>query len=213
MTAAKATIRFTFNDHNSTVRRGKICSLIVECGIANQFDQMQVEITSAGIKNPIGAISLATKPENVGNHLYQINIPTEALVPGFYEISLIRLHSPISESALTQIDFVKEVDFERELFLINTVFDRELSRNDVFAACSALEGKLATQFTSGIRLSHHDSAQPFTCFIFVKGILIGLRTGFDRFEVVPYDRGLDSRDKLDLINEFFQTNNCLFPAP
>jgi hypothetical protein len=195
-------MKLTFNNGTAWVSHGALCKLVIEVPGVSHFSQLQVEVCSAGVKNPSGELGFGTLPRVIQPSVYEVDLDTNHLKRGFHEIALVRFHTPRAANNQSEaVDFTRD-QFGRSIFFVGCVFDQPLTNEQVLLECQKREAALEAEFTSGVRISDDPRSIPYACFVFVRFLLLGRRTRFDQFEVFPYERGLDSKDHRTLVNEF-----------
>src|SRR5436309_16129394 len=100
---------------SSVVQGERIVLRLAPCP-AVAYGQMQVEVFTAGVANPSSALGFGTVPQHPAEDQLAVDIDTQHLRAGVYEIGLVRLHSPTVSNATSQIDFVSGRDFTRQVF-------------------------------------------------------------------------------------------------
>ena len=78
-----------------------------------KYRQLQVEVFDVGVENPSPKLSFGTTPTYLGGHAAQVEIDSQHLPFGTYEICLIRLHDPINSNMAPHVDFVPLKNFRR----------------------------------------------------------------------------------------------------
>lgn len=198
-------MKVLFTNDGASVMQGALCPLRIAASGASHFSQLQVEIASAGVKNASSALGFSTQPRIVAPDTYEVDVNTGLLRRGFYEIRLIRFHSPVKNHPEPEnVDYKSSRDFDRAVFFVGCIFDSPRSREQVVAELERREASFEAEFTSGIRISDSPDSISWSSLVFVKCLLLGRRTRFHKFEVFPFDRGLDSKDHRDLVNDFLK---------
>lgn len=161
-----------------------------------------MDIMEAAKENPESAFSTSIEIREDAEEI-TLEIDSSLLPFGFFELRRIMLHTSTPSNDLPNRMYIGGEHFERVFFQVCTIFDPPSPAEAIAEHCLAAEEALEQQFLSGIELPKIEAHHEYTCFVFIDGVLIGRRMRFDRFEIVPYERGLDGKDKYDLINEFF----------
>ena len=191
-----------------SVTRNELITLRLGAAPETPYNQLQIEIITAGVGNPASRLGFGTTPRRPSANELEVDIDTQQLPPGLYEIGLARLHSPTVESAPAQIDFVPNRDFARQVFEIRaSPSDEPRTGVELRAQVEWLEAELERKFADPITLAGaQSSSEEFTVLVFVKDLLVGVGMRFDHFEVVPTNSGLDGEDAFRFVNSFLQTS-------
>lgn len=139
-------------------------------------------------------------------HAAQVEIDSQHLSFGTYEIRLIRLHDPIDSSLAPQVDFVPHRNYTRQLFVVVASPEPQHTASTLLAEVQQREAELESEFLSLVDIRNHESsnASEYCVFVFIREVLIGTAIRFRNFELVPTQSGLDSRDPLDFVNWFLR---------
>ena len=81
---ADLVMKLTFNNNKASILRGEVCPLLIECEGVKNFHQVQIEIISAGTKNPGGALGFGTVANPISDDIYEVEVQTQALALGLY---------------------------------------------------------------------------------------------------------------------------------
>ena len=173
------------------------------------YGQVQIEVFSAGLPNPVNVLGFGTTPDRTGKDQLATRIDTQSLKVGVYELGLIRLHSPTGKCEIPQVDFISRGDFSRQLFEIRPTTDAPRSSAQLLTIVQNLEREIDNGFLEAldVRRDPGSAADEFTVLVFVRDIMVSLRMRFDRFEIVPTNSGLDAEDAFRFVNEFLRTRN------
>ena len=192
----------------SSFVKNEIGYLEVVCKDAEKYLKLRVEVFSCGVENPKGVCSKETGVKVVGGHPCQVAIDTAGFAPGFYEIKRLGFHTPKNDSTTLQSGFfVSGRDFPRTFFEVITSEQRPKTKEEIEKAVQAIEEKLESEFFSGIDFSNGaPHSHDYEVFVFMSGVNITRPMRLGKCEVIPF-RGLDTKDRFDLINEFFMTNS------
>ena len=168
------------------------------------YDQIQIEIFSAGVANPVNVLGFGVAPDRVGGRQLTTNIDTESLKVGVYEVALVRLHSPREECENPQVDLMSRRDFSRQLFEVRPKAVGPKSSDELLSSVQTLEREIEDRFLQplDVRQDQTSATDEFTVLVFVRDILVSLRMRFDHFEIVPTNSGLDAEDAVRFVNEF-----------
>lgn len=186
--------------------RGEKLKVRVTHPLVPRYQQIQLEIYDVAVPNPSPKLGFGVTPENLGPTTVEVEIDTQHLTTGFFEIRLVRLHSPVSAGDPEQQDFVPIRDYERKIFEVGHVFTQERRVDEILALVVCREAELERSFAApvDIRRVQADPGSEFATFVFVKDVLIGTRVRLDHLELLPTHSGLDTRDTLDFVNSFLR---------
>lgn len=191
---------------DSYVIKGGLLSVRVSHPQVAQYRQLQVEVFDVGVSNPSPKLGFGTTPTQLGEHVAQVEINSEHLPCGTYELRLVRLHDPIDPSLPPQLDFVPGKDFARKLFEVGDSIESHRKAAALLTAVQQREAELEQEFLApvDIRRTEASEASEFCVFVFLRDVLIGTPIRFKHFELVPTQSGLESRDELDFVNRFLR---------
>lgn len=123
---------------------------------------------------------------------------------GIYEVKLVRLHTSKDERDRVPIDLLPDRDYARCLFEI--VADPKDARPNIEIELDVQERErqIEQRFLSPleVRSAGTEPTGHFFVLVFLKDILIGTRMRLDRYEIVPTNTGLETRDHLSFVNSF-----------
>jgi len=191
---------------DSCVVKGNRLSVRITHAQVFEYRQLQIEVFDAGVANPSPKLGFGTMPNRLEDHVAQVEIDSQHLPLGTYEIRLIRLHDPIDSNLTSQLDFLPGRDFTRHLFEVIVSTEPRRSAEALQAEVQQREAGLEKEFLSPVDIREVGStcASKYCVFVFVRDVLIGTPIRFRHFELVPTQRGLDSRDPLDFVNWFLR---------
>lgn len=171
-----------------------------------EYRQLQVEVFDVGVANPSPRLGFGTAPARLEDHAAQVEIDSQHLPLGTFEIRLIRLHDPIDLRLAPQVDFVPIKDFKRQLFEVVASPESQRAASVLLAEVQQRETELERRFLSPVDIRKHElsEASEYFVFVFVRDVLIGTAIRFRNFELVPTRSGLDSKDPLDFVNWFLR---------
>src|SRR5712664_565905 len=84
---------------SSSVVKGERIALRLALAPDVDYGQMQVQVFTAGEANPSNALGFGTIPQHPADGELAVDIDTQHLRAGIYEIGLVRLHSPTAPTA------------------------------------------------------------------------------------------------------------------
>lgn len=191
---------------DSYVIKGRMLSVRVLHPQVLKYGQLQVEVFDVGVSNPIARLGFGTVPTAVSEHVAQVEINSEHLSPGVYEIGLIRLHSSSDSDLAPQLDFISGRDFARKLFEVGYSIDSRRTAELLLTSVQQCEAELEREFLTSVDIRAAKTSETLDCFVlvFVRDMLVGTRMRFKHFEILPTKSGLDSRDALDFVNHFLR---------
>jgi hypothetical protein len=190
----------------SSVTKGDRIGLLLLFRPDVAYEQMQVEVFTAGVANPSNALGFGTVPQRPADDQLAVEIDTQHLQVGVYEIGLVRLHSPTVPNATPQIDFVSGRDFTRQIFEVREPADSPRAHAQLLAHVVQLEQEHARSLAAvvDVRVDQSSPGEEFAALVFVRDILVGVGMRFDHFEIVPTHSGLDTEDAVRFVNTFLQ---------
>ncbi|MBW7932341.1 MAG: hypothetical protein H3C62_01760 [Gemmatimonadaceae bacterium] len=176
---------------------------ITQPGIAD-YGQVQVEIVSAGVRNPTSQFSIGTTPRHIGEGVAEVYIDTSSLRLGVYEVGLVRLHSPQREQSDQHRDFLPTRDYERQIFEIRDTGGAVRNAAELTAFVRECEQQIVQAATATVDVRSDKSSEglEYIVLVFVRDVLIGVSMLVDTFQVVPTGTGLDGADSIRFVNEF-----------
>lgn len=171
-----------------------------------EYGQMQVEVLTAGEANPSNALGFGTVPQHPADGELAVDIDTQHLRAGIYEIGLVRLHSPTAPTATPQLDFVSGRDFTRQIFEVRELPDSPRTPEQLLTHVVQLEQEHTRRFATAVDVREDRSSpgEAFVALVFVRDILVGVGMQFDHFAIVPTNTGLDTEDAVRFVNTFLQ---------
>lgn len=190
----------------SSVIKGNRLSIRVLHSEVLAYRQLQVEVFDVGVANPSPRLGFSTPPARLEDDAAQVEIDSQHLPLGTFEIRLIRLHDPIDSRMAPQVDLVPFKDFERQLFEVVASTEAQRTTSFLLAEVQQREAEWERRFLSpvDIRKPGSSDASEYCVFVFVRDVLIGTAIRFRNFELVPTHTGLDSKDPLDFVNWFLR---------
>lgn len=194
-------------DKVSTIK-GDLLPVKVTAPQGANYCQLQIEIFDVGVRNPSSRLGFGTTPRRIGKETSEVDIDTKHLEPGLYEIKLVILHGANDSSLPSRIDFYPIKDFERKIFEIIPAYQVPRTEAEILRDVEKQESELEKSFLVpvDIRSNKKSDANNYCVFVFVKNLLIGARMRFEHFEVLPAGSGLDTKDHVDLVNDFLHKN-------
>lgn len=189
----------------------ELALITVECEDIENFSQIQIEIFDVATKNPASKLGFGNIPIKVSKNTYQVSFDTKLLSFGMYEIKFVIFHTlkDIEFSDNRKV-FVSGEDFNRLFFEV--IRENELAKTNQEIEKVILNKKEKNEdyFLSGIdiRTATNEQENNFAVFVFVKGLLTGIKSRLDRFEIFPFE-GLDRNDYFVLVNEFLKSRTKL----
>ncbi|MDO8864167.1 hypothetical protein Q6D67_20995 [Haliea sp. E1-2-M8] len=187
----------------------KADKLVVRAGHekAYKYEQMQVEIYSAGVLNPEPKLGIGTKPTISEDGLFEVEISTDSLQPGLFEVLLIRFHSTLDSKTPEKIDVLPRSLNERVIFevIAHPVIPR--SKAEIYAELSKLEHEIEEKFAAPFQIVEGaKNLLGYSVFVFIRDLLVGTRIRFPYFELLPTRAGLESIDTFNFVNMFLDQN-------
>ncbi|MEQ1525311.1 MAG: hypothetical protein ABL911_01010 [Gallionella sp.] len=197
-------IEIEFTD--SYVIKGNRLSVRISNTQVFEYRQLQIEVFDVGVANPSPRLGFGTTPTRLEGQVVQVEIDSQHLPIGIYEIRLIRLHDPIDSNLVPQVDFTPRRDFTRQLFEVVASPESHRSASALLTQVQQREAELERQFLLPVDICQPGTsiASEYCVFVFVRDVLIGTSIRFRNFELVPTQSGLDSRDPLDFVNWFLR---------
>lgn len=193
---------------NSSLTKGQLGRVEIVFQDADNYSQVQIDVFRCGVENPKLAWSKGTSANIVGGHLTEVDLETKDLPPAFYEIKKIGFHTPKDDTINPEsIFFVGGRDFPRIFFEVTSVEKKQRTREEIKHEILSIEGKLESDFLSGVKISGEDQSRNYQVYGFLTGVMITQSMRLGNCELIPY-RGLDTKDWIDLINEFFRSNSA-----
>lgn len=191
---------------DSYVIKGKRLSVRVSHPKISEYRQVQVEVFDVGVANPSSKLGFGTTLHELGEHTAQVEVNSEYLPLGVYEIRLIRLHEPIEPNLNPQIDLIPGRDFTRNIFEVVVSIKLQRTADALLAEVQQREAELEEEFLVpvDIRTSKTSEASEYCVFVFARDVLIGTPMRFKHFELIPTQSGLDSKDELNFVNQFLR---------
>lgn len=192
---------------NYSILKGEKLIVRVEQENAEGFEQMQVEIYTAGVLNPAPALGIGTIPTITDDKFFEVEISTESLQLGLFEIPLIRFHSDIDTETPRQLDILTRSLKERVIFeVINTSKDSR-EKTAIYAEIHKLENEIELNFAAPFTIVEGVvTTFGYSVYVFVKDLLIGTRIRFPYFELIPTRAGLDTKDAFNFVNDFLKNS-------
>lgn len=174
---------------------------------ASVYGQMQVEIYSVGVLNPEPKYSVGTTPITTSAGGFEVEISTDSLQPGLFEIPLIRFHSSTRPEAPERLDILTRSLSERTIFEVVSHPSDSRSKAEVYREVTERERVVEEAFAAPFKIVEGATdAHRYSIFIFVKDLLVGTRIRFPYFELIPTHSGLDSIDTFNFVNAFLARN-------
>jgi hypothetical protein len=191
---------------SSSVVKGERIALQLALGPEVDYGQLQVEVFTAGVANPSNVLGFGTVPQHPADGQLVVDIDTQHLRVGAYEIGVVRLHSPTASTAPPQLDFVSGRDFPRQVFEVREPADSPRTPEQLLTRVVQLEQEHTRRFTAvvDVREDRSSPGEEFAGLVFVRDILVGVGMRFDHFEIVPTNTGLDTEDAVRFVNAFLQ---------
>lgn len=176
----------------------------------SNYQQVQIEVYDAGVVNPISRLGFGTDPK-IKNGVFEVDIDTNYLDLGIFEVKMVRFHSPKEPTILPQVDLISGKDYERMFFEIIDKEQEPHTQAELRKKILNIEYHLEQEFLKPVDIRSSKDAQLKNCcvFVFVHNLLIGTRIRFDHFEMIPTNSGLGAKDQIDLVNEFFKNNSSV----
>lgn len=197
--------RVILNSHS--IQKGD--KLVVRAGHekAYKYEQMQVEIYSAGVLNPEPKLGIGTKPTIVEDGLFEVEISTDSLQPGLFEVPLIRFHSALDSETPEQLDVLPRTLNERVIFEVIAHPATQRSKIEIYAELSKLEQGIEEKFAAPFQIVEGaENPLGYSVFVFIRDLLVGTRIRFPYFELLPTRAGLESIDTFNFVNTFLAKN-------
>ncbi len=190
----------------SYVVKGNRLPIRLSYPVVFEYRQLQVEVFDVGIANPSPRLGFGTAPTRLEDHAAQVEIDSQHLPLGTFEVRLIRLHDPIDPRLAPQVEFIPIRDFKRQLFEVVALPESQRAASVLLAEVQQREAELEREFLSPVDIRKHEStdASEYCVFVFVRDVLIGTVIRFRNFELVPTQNGLDSQDPLNFVNRFLR---------
>ncbi|MDI9875049.1 hypothetical protein [Flectobacillus rivi] len=192
--------------------KGETVTMTLKHADIDHYEQVQVEIFDTKEPNPTSKLGFGTSPKQVADGYYEVVFNTNDLALGIYEIRHILLHTG-KHKLDDKLFFNAGSDFNRTFFEVISANDKVKTSSEIKNEVINFEIENQIKFTEGIDISK-TFKNSFTVFILVKRLLIGARYRFDKFEIIPLNRGLDTLDELCFTNSFlkdFTSFNLDFP--
>lgn len=169
-----------------------------------EYEQLQVDVVKAGVPNPSMAMGTGTHPELLENGDASIRLNTSSLGPGFYEIALVRLHSPKMDGIPERVDYIGGRDFPRQVFEASVTNEGPQDMEAVLETVIQLEEEIERRFNTPVDLTEAPdrAAVEYWAFVFLKDVLLGTPMRFETFQIVPTGSGLEGGDELRFVNRF-----------
>lgn len=196
--------KISIDNHNAV--KGSIISVQVEHKECSKYQQMQIDVFDAGKLNRTLAISKATTPQETKKNVYTMDIGTSDLSVGFYEIGIIKFHTPKNPDIKDNLLLLPKDLSGREVFRVTEDSGKLISKEQIIKILERIEHRLEKQFASAVRVSNEKKVEAFAVFVFVRDLLIGTRMRLSKYEVIPTNLGLEARDSYDFVNAFFKNN-------
>ena len=168
----------------------------------DSYDQMQVDVLTAGGLNREFAFSMGTTPIKTPDNGLEVVVNTSSIQPGFYELVRIMFHTPAQSKPAPELELLSSRDFQRTLFEVVAKGGIRHSSDEVMNAVTLAETVLEEKFLAPIdvREDRKGVAEHYAVFVFVRGILVGTHIRFEHCELIPTRTGLDSNDALNFVN-------------
>lgn len=183
-------------------KKGAKIPLFIEFPEGDKYQNLQIEIFDTSVRNPSSKLSFGARPEKKGDHQFIARIDTFHLNPGIYEVKLVRFSSLDNDEIAGQIDFVSGRDYSRVLFEVLDDNQEASSKDEIYKLTHENEEKLEKEFlmVNDVRRDVNMPSQQFCIIVYIKGILVGTRTRFKNFEILPTGKGIDDLDQLNFVN-------------
>lgn len=157
------------------------------------------EICDVGVLNPFpqaGTVIQASQKVAHEEGRVNIKVNTAELSAGFYEIRHLKLKDFVCSSSRDPCDL------NRLLFEVVDLINPHRSKLDILFDVGLKEIQIQEKFFSpvDVRKSKDGKKIKYSCIVFICDLLIGRRTRFENFEVIPTGGGLDSQDELNFVN-------------
>ncbi|MBU0545663.1 MAG: hypothetical protein KKA07_13190, partial [Bacteroidetes bacterium] len=146
-----------------------------------------------------------TTPKIESPNVYHVDVNLNDLNLGIYEIRLVRFHGAKGlEFSTEKVDFLPKRDFGRQFFEVIQNGQIQRTEEDISNEIFEKEKQEEAMFLEGldIRASLGDEIKNYCGFVFVRDMLIGSRMRFDKYEILPFGKGLQNKDLLECTNEF-----------
>lgn len=195
--------------HISTfsVQQGDEFSVRVQCPGASKFSNMQVDIFSAGELNREFRYGIGSKPISVGDDFHELALSAKSLAPGLYEVMVVGFHGE-GESDESRCFFQSGRDYPRVLFEVRGQSDLLRSKMEVEGDVLAREYEHSKRLMEevDVRKNANERGSNFAIFVFVKDVYIQTQVNFRNYQIVPTNRGLESLDTWNFVNDFLRSN-------
>jgi hypothetical protein len=191
--------------------KGEILPVEIAFEKGADYQQIQIEIYDTGVVNPISVLGFGTNPKKTNIDIYEVNIDTNYLDLGIFEIKLVKFHTPRDPALMPQVDLISGKDFERVFFEIIREDQKPRIQTELHEVVFNIECALEQEFLKPVDIRDSKDSQFKNCcvFAFVNNLLIGTRIRFDHFEMIPTNSGLGAKDQIDFVNEFFKNNTTV----
>lgn len=199
------TPQITVQTNKNSFPKGDTMNIKVHAENVEQYTTLQVDIYTAGTPNPSEAMGTGTQPQITESNTYQTELKLNNLPVGLYEIKLIRFHSLKGQEFSTDHkDFISGTNFERAFFEVIPEAQPERKKDEIMKEVLNKEKNIEDKFLTPIDIRTKIN---FCVFVLVKGLLIGTRTQYDYFEILPFPKGLGTKDLLECTNDFLSSNS------
>jgi hypothetical protein len=176
-------LAISLNQHS--VVRGELIALRVQGATDTKYGQVQIEIVTAGVANPVNKLGFGNNPERFGPDEIGTNIDTKHLELGLYEVALIRMHSPSETNVAPQVDFLTRRDFARQVFEVRDQNSSSRNSAELLTAVMALETEIEQNFRRPVSITADDTQNDtYAVLVFLRDVLVGVAMRFDHFELI-----------------------------
>jgi len=188
----------------SSAVKGQSIELVLSNHRGPAYAQMQIEIYECGVPNPSPKLGFGATPRKNQKGDLSVDIDTNHLEIGIYEIRLIRLHDGGAENQKPLLDLMPKRDFSRTFFEVLNSPENARTSDAIRDQVEQIEQEIENRFFEPLDLRSDLSTRGalYTVFVFIKDVLVGRRIRLDRMELVPTNDGIGYRGAHDLVNKF-----------
>ncbi|PWW08878.1 MULTISPECIES: hypothetical protein [Pseudidiomarina] len=188
--------------NSTSVLKGQTIELRLEHKRCSEFSQLQVEIFDCGVLNPSSKLGFGREPNIMSPNVCAIDVDTQHLSSGLYEIKYLRLHN--GDADHIYLDIVGGREYDRTFLEIVENSDDIRKPDAIRKEVSLREQEIERQFMIPVdaRIDSSVPSSKHTVFVFIRDVLLGTPIRFDRFQVFSTRDGIPARDSHDAINSF-----------
>jgi len=167
----------------------------------------KIDVFRIGVLNP--HLVLGQESAGPASGTQEVSFDTARLPPGLYEVRAEAGNANL-QGTIEIVDRCPATPLQRLLFEV-AIAPRPVDPSQLLEEARALEQRIEHDFLEPVEAVlglAQAAAHQFVVFVFVRGMLLGTRMRFERFEIVPAGNGITNRESLDFVNSFLKQNTA-----